>query len=74
MELYLGALGWDVSRASPYADGLDKAGITRALASYVKGEGGLPLSRRAEAGLRLLYSDRLEAGDGATKLDALLGR
>lgn len=74
LELYLGALGWDVSRASPYADGLDKAGITRALAAYIKGDASLPLSRRAASGLRLLYSDRLGAGDGAAKLDALLGR
>jgi len=74
VELYLGALGWDVSRASPYAEGLDKAAITRAFTEYVTGTEALPLSRRAAAALRLLYSDRLEAGDDAAKLDTLLKR
>lgn len=74
LELFLGALGWDIGRASPYEEGLTKAEIIRALNAYVKGEGALPLSDRAAAALRLLHSNRLEAGDGAEKLDEVLKR
>ena len=74
LELFLGALGWDIERASPYEEGLTKAEITRTLTAYLKGEGALPLSRRAAAALRLLHSDRLEPGDEVEKMDELLKR
>lgn len=73
VELYLGVLGWDISRARPYPDGLNSAAVNQALGRYLAGESGLPLSSKAMAALRILYSDQLENGDDATRLDEVLG-
>ena len=74
LELYLGVIGWDISKASPYPDGMAKAEINRSLGDYIAGNAELPLAPRARAAIRVLYSDALGSGDGAAKLDAVLKR
>lgn len=74
LELYLAAIGWDISRASPYADGLGKEEINRRLGDYIAGKAELPLTSRARAAIQILYSDALESGDGAVKLDGVMRR
>jgi hypothetical protein len=74
LELYLGVIGWDISKASPYGKGLGKDEINRQLAAYISEKTELPLTPKARAAIRVLYSEELEAGDGAAKLDAVLGR
>jgi hypothetical protein len=74
LELYLGVIGWDVAKASPYPDGMAQAEINRRLGDYIAGKADPPLAPRARAALRVLYSDALESGDGAVKLDGVLGR
>lgn len=74
LELYLVAVGWDPAKASPYPAGMSKVEINRGLGAYITGDAELPLAPRARAALRVLYSDAVEAGDGAAKLDAVLKR
>ena len=72
MELYLAAIGWDISKASPYPEGLSKVEINNNLGDYIAGKTDIPLAPRVKAAIRILYSEALHDGDDAAKLDALL--